>query len=237
MGHDERHRERQAFLDQVDDDVLDRQPRGPLYAIDQIPAQPARLSGGVGGDDHLSGAAPGDRIHRRQEWVVRRRLRRWRLFPLSPAATSRSRHELCAASRTASSWMTSPAVGFVWGTTRRNCHIAFRRTCTRTSSSFSPPSVRLATTKYLFHRIVCSFTRGCVENSARSTGGATDSRRARGWSEGAVYRAWHAVLVRPADDGRDAVEVEDRRRRGNLPLESSSRATGWRRRVGRHASW
>ena len=40
---DQRHREWQAFLGQVDDDVLDRQPRGSLYTIDQISAQPARL--------------------------------------------------------------------------------------------------------------------------------------------------------------------------------------------------
>ena len=50
-------------------------------------------------------------------------------------------------------------------------------------------------------------------------------RRARGLRhlraalEDAVHRAGHAVLVRPADDRRDGVEVEDRRRRGDLPLE------------------
>ncbi len=37
--------------------------------------------------------------------------------------------------------------------------------------------------------------------------------------EDAVPRARHAVLVRAADDLRDLVEVEDRRRRGHLPLE------------------
>ena len=37
-----------------------------------------------------------------------------------------------------------------------------------------------------------------------------------------VPRAGHAVLVRSADDLGDLVEVEDRRRRGHLPLERES---------------
>src|SRR5205814_5285901 len=40
-----------------------------------------------------------------------------------------------------------------------------------------------------------------------------------GWLEDAVDGTRHAVLVRPADDCRDRVEVEDRRWRGHLPLE------------------
>ncbi len=70
MCHDQRHRERQTFLGQVDDDVLHRQPRGSLYTIDQISTQPARLGGRVGGDDHFVWATLGDRVHRRQERVV-----------------------------------------------------------------------------------------------------------------------------------------------------------------------
>ena len=44
-------------------------------------------------------------------------------------------------------------------------------------------------------------------------------RRPRRALEDAVHRAGDAVLVGAADDRRDRVEVEDRRRRGDLPLE------------------
>ena len=51
-----------------------------------------------------------------------------------------------------------------------------------------------------------------------------------------VARPRHAVLVRAADHLRDLVEVEERRRRGDLPLERQSRATGCPARVGRAPS-
>src|SRR5205807_6811989 len=40
-----------------------------------------------------------------------------------------------------------------------------------------------------------------------------------GWLEDPVHGPWNAVLVGAADDRRHRIEVEDRRRRGDLPLE------------------
>ncbi len=69
VGHHERDAERQALLLEVGDDVLDRQRRGVVDAVDQIPPQPAGVRDGVGGDDHLARTVLGDRVHRRQEGV------------------------------------------------------------------------------------------------------------------------------------------------------------------------
>src|SRR5215212_7828757 len=104
--------------------------------------------------------------------------------------------------------MMLPCRGFVRGTqtTKRVCSSC---ACLRTaSSSGRPPSVSLATTRIV---LTAASLRG-------SRGGRLLARRgARGlWHlralEHAVDGAGDAVLVRPADDGRDGVEVEDRRR-------------------------
>ena len=74
----------------------------------------------------------------------------------------------------------------------------------------APPSVSLATTRIVL-----------MAGSPRPAGGGSRGPAARhlGALEHAMDRAGDAVLVRAADDGRDRVEVEDRRRRGDLPLE------------------
>src|SRR5919202_1760203 len=85
------------------------------------------------------------------------------------------------------------------------------------SSSDAPPSVSLATTRIVFIR------RSPPEDRRASLGGrvlacAGGLRHLGPALEHAVDRAGDAVLVGPADDGRDGVEVEDRRRRADLPF-------------------
>ena len=59
-----------------------------------------------------------------------------------------------------------------------------------------------------------------LAGSATLPAGVGARSRGRGRRrEDAVHGARHAVLVGSADDRRDAIEVEDRRRRGDLPLE------------------
>src|SRR6202020_3450560 len=69
--------------------------------------------------------------------------------------------------------------------------------------------------------LLCSFARRSDESrtwTAATRAGRSRSRLRR-WRERAVHGAGHAVLVWTADDGRQLVEVEDRRRRGDLPLD------------------
>ena len=68
----------------------------------------------------------------------------------------------------------------------------------------------------------------CTTSSSCSRRGAASQHR--------VPRAGDAVLVRAADDLRDLVEVEDRRRRGDLPLERHRAPRVRRRRSGRAPS-
>src|SRR3954463_5873182 len=121
--------------------------------------------------------------------------------------------------------MTLPYFGRVRGTTmkKRASPCSWRRLIA--SSSALPPMVSFARTRTL-----------AMATPSRSRGGGG------GWGfrlhrlENAVHRAGDAVLVRAADHGRDLVEVEDRRRRGHLPLERqrAPRVTG-RRRAASHA--
>ena len=66
-------------------------------------------------------------------------------------------------------------------------------------------------------------TSGCLGSVSAATSSVCSVHRPRASSrlvrEDRVPRARDAVLVRAADDLRDLVEVEDRRRRGDLPLE------------------
>src|SRR3954471_2139514 len=86
--------------------------------------------------------------------------------------------------------------------------IAFTR-----SSRLPPPIVSLATTRIRLDTLGLSLVLG--HRRARRLLRPGLRRRL----EDPVDRARHAVLVRAADDGRHRVEVEERRRRGALPLQ------------------
>src|SRR4051795_6467051 len=75
--------------------------------------------------------------------------------------------------------------------------------------SLPPPSVSLATTRMVFMVVCGSSLGGWLRVGAGRR--RPDVGGSRG-AEDAVHRAGDAVLVRAADDGRDLVEVEDRRR-------------------------
>src|ERR1019366_2066760 len=101
----------------------------------------------------------------------------------------------------------------LWGTIRRKRTSPDAARARTASSSFFPPSVRLATTR-------TSLTGFPLRSFAwRPDDARTGSGRGGRRREDAVDRAGHAILVRTADDRREAVEVEDRGRRGHLPLE------------------
>src|SRR4051812_49728138 len=85
-----------------------------------------------------------------------------------------------------------------------------------TSSSFAPASVSLATTKMVLMSSGSSSLGGWLGVGARR--GRLGLGRRRG-PEDAVHRTGYAVFVGAAHDGRDLVEVEHRRRRGDLPLQ------------------
>src|SRR4051794_36336340 len=87
------------------------------------------------------------------------------------------------------------------------------------SSSSRPPMVSLATTRIVFTGLPPRGGRSCRRGFAAGGGARARGDRRRRRAEDAVHRARHAVLVGAADDGGDGVEVEDRRRRGDLPLE------------------
>src|ERR1700731_1675543 len=108
--------------------------------------------------------------------------------------------------------MTVPWRGLFWGTMMRRCASPAALTRARTvSSSLRPPSVSFATTRI-------SVIGGSFPGRHRDAAGGTRPDLGA-TAEDAVHRAGHAVLVRPADDRRGRVEVEDRRRRRDLPLE------------------
>src|SRR3954453_13109018 len=103
---------------------------------------------------------------------------------------------------------------FPWRGRVRGTQIATRMSsssaCSRIFSSSSlPPSVSFATTRIVFMR-------WCPPEDPRASVGRRVLARAGGLRhlgpalEHAVHRAGDAVLVGPADDGRDRVEVEDR---------------------------
>ena len=132
---------------EVDDHVLDGQARGVLDALDQVAPQPAGVLGGVGRDDDLVRAALGDGVHRREErvgvadfagrldaLVGDRRRARGRRAPGPIRARPRRRSR-------------APPTGWLCGTTRRNAVGPAAVRARTASSSFSPPSVRLATTR------------------------------------------------------------------------------------------
>src|SRR3954447_27051978 len=108
--------------------------------------------------------------------------------------------------------MTPPWGGLDIGTTRTNwvspC-LAFSRT---RSSSFWPPTVWFATMSTFLK--TGSLLPGCGGDRARGRWSGLP-----GLLEDAVHRARDAVLVRPADHRGNGGEVEDRRRRGDLPLQ------------------
>src|SRR5580658_2086432 len=123
--------------------------------------------------------------------------------------------------------MTSPDEGLVWGTTRRKRTSPEAARSRTASSSFTPPSVRLAITRTSFTGSASSsltwYSLAWHRRDARA-----GSDRGGGRREDAVDGAGDAVLIRTADDRRNAVEVEDRRRRGHLPLEChAAPGVGW----------
>src|SRR4051794_21685331 len=110
--------------------------------------------------------------------------------------------------------MMLPCLGLLRGThttTRVPSPPAAARSLT-VSSSFAPASVSLATTKMVLMSSRSSSLGGWLGVGARR-GRLGLGRRRR--AEDPVHRARHAVLVGPADDGRDLVEVEHRRGRGD----------------------
>src|SRR5450755_4023113 len=117
--------------------------------------------------------------------------------------------------------MTRPADGLLWGTTRRKRTSPPPARSRTVSNSFLPPSVRLATTRISFIGCVSSSFAGGSDD-ARTGCSSSGSGCGRGRGEDGVHRSWHSVLVRTADDRRNSVEVEDRGRRGDLPLEGQA---------------
>src|SRR3954447_7049479 len=114
--------------------------------------------------------------------------------------------------------MMLPWRGRVWGT-----QIATRtspsRACSRMRSSSSlPPSVSLATTRSVFMRLTPPED-PWASVGRRVLARAGGLRHLGAALEHAVDGAGDAVLVGAADDRRDRVEVEDRRRGRALPLE------------------
>src|SRR5438046_1995701 len=100
--------------------------------------------------------------------------------------------------------MTRPAEGVLSGTTRRKLTSPAAARPRTASSSFAPPTVRLATTRTSLMR---SAPASLALRSRQARAGADRRRR---WCEDAVFRSRHAVLVGAADDRGHAVEVEDR---------------------------
>src|SRR4051794_27907986 len=105
--------------------------------------------------------------------------------------------------------MMLPCLGLLRGTqtiTRVPSPDAFSLT---TSSSAAPANVSLATTRMQLMSSRSSSLGGWLGVGARR-GRLGLGRRSR--PEDPVHRTRHAVLVRAADDGRDLLEVEHRRR-------------------------
>src|SRR3954453_13520512 len=89
------------------------------------------------------------------------------------------------------------------------------------SSRAPPPIVSLATTRTRLMAVPPTRALAPRDHDVTARSCVTPGRLLHAISllEDPVPRAGPAVLIRPADDGRDVVEVEDRRRRGDLPLE------------------
>src|SRR3954463_10327019 len=115
--------------------------------------------------------------------------------------------------------MMLPCLGLLRGThttTRASSPLAPARSFA-TSSSLAPASVSFATTRMVLMRSRSfSSLGGWLGVGARR--GRLGFRR-RGRPEDAVHRTRHAVLVGPAGDGGERVEVEPRGGGGALPLE------------------
>src|ERR1700722_14991080 len=106
--------------------------------------------------------------------------------------------------------MTRPAAGLLWGTTKRKRTAPSLARARTASNSLAPPRVRLATTRTsLMPR----------SSLARRAQHATCGGCCGGGGKDSVDRTGNAVLVRATNDSRQFVEVEDGRRRGDLPLE------------------
>src|SRR5215218_11201162 len=112
--------------------------------------------------------------------------------------------------------MMLPWRGFVRGTQTTN---RVSSSCARSrtvSRSGRPPSVSLATTRIV---LKAGSFRGSRGGRLLVRGGPRGLRHFGPALEDPVDGARDAVLVRPAHDRRDGVEVEDRRRGRELPLE------------------
>ena len=213
-------------------------PRPLLDALDEVAAQHARARIQVGGDDDLVGAPLAHRVLQREVGIgvhhLAARLDAHLVQALRGSARA-ARGRPSARCRRRS--RTRAAAVFCGHTTvQRIGPRAARRSIA--SISFWPPTVSLATTSDVGRRS-CA---GCRLRAASTSLPMRAVRRCRGRCSPAaacpspppsaptgdllavavqdrVHRAGDAVLVRAADDLRDLVEVEDRRRRGNLPLE------------------
>src|SRR3954452_6281054 len=98
--------------------------------------------------------------------------------------------------------MMLPCLGLVRGTQTTICRSGSASWSSRIlSCSPWPPIVSFATTRT--RPISPASSRGLRHRGRAGVGGG------RAVAEHAVHRAWDAVLVGPADDGRHRVEVED----------------------------
>src|SRR3954451_2260500 len=103
--------------------------------------------------------------------------------------------------------MTRPERGRVMGTTRvKRVSGSLSARSRMACSSFAAPTVSVAMTRTLGISATSLPAGGCCVCRCDGAGRLLDV----GPAEHAVHGARHAVLVRPADDGRHGIEVEDR---------------------------
>ena len=208
-------------------------PGGVGDALDQVAPQPARGRGREGRDEHLVGVVLGDRVHRGGVGVG--------VADLADGVDALLAQDLA---REVDAHLGGVEDGVVVD------HVAVARVRARDADDHAQLLAGGLLLDALQQRLAAE---RLVRDDQDGLGhGLLLSRRlGRGWSrrgrtiahlglgggaEDAVHRAGDAVLVRAADDRRDGVEVEDRRRRGDLPLERERAPRVRRPRAGRRAT-
>ena len=192
--------------------MLDRAPRGAPDAVDEALAQPARARLGVGGDDDLVVVLLAERVHDGRVGVGVHHLA---VGLDAGLAQQRERHLEPVLGGVAHRRVVDHVA--VLGLVLRadHVHVDLAR---RSARALDGVDQRLAG-----HRLV-----GDYEDPLHSVGGgappppagAGTAAPAGAFSLNTACTApGHAVLVGAADDRRDLVEVEHRRRRGHLPLD------------------